>query len=132
MGLAVHRVKSHLYTPDQILDFVRDIEVDLKAVQDALKARGDPGKGHAFCLFVSNYRGTMSIPTDPPYCLVYPTSYVRDMEPDHFDTHNNLMGTCLCHCICFTTLQYMNSDPKQLRKYSGSCLILPCGAQYND
>ena len=25
MGLVVHRVKSHLYTLDQILDFVRDI-----------------------------------------------------------------------------------------------------------
>ena len=30
MGLMVHRVESHLYTPDQILDFVTDIEVDLK------------------------------------------------------------------------------------------------------
>ena len=35
VGLMVHRVESHLYTPDQILDFVTDIEVDLKAVCDA-------------------------------------------------------------------------------------------------
>ena len=84
VGLVVNRVESCLYTLHQILDFVTDIEVDLKAVCDALKARGDPGKRHAFCLFVSNYGGVMSIPMDPPYCLVHPMSYVGDMEPDHF------------------------------------------------
>ena len=119
-----------MYTLDQILDFVKDIEVDLKAVCDALKAGGDPGKRRAFCLFVSNYGGTMSIPTDPPYCLIYPMSYVRDVELDHFDTCNNLARTSLHHCICCTTLQYMNDDPNQCREYSGSRLILPHGAQY--
>ena len=132
VGLMVHRVESHLYTPDQILDFVVDIEVNLKVACDTLKARGDPSKRHVFCLFVSNYGGTMSVPTDPPYCLVYPTSYLRDMEPDHFDTCNNPAGTHLHHCICHTTLQYMNDDPKQHREYSGSHLILPCGAQYKE
>ena len=100
VGLIVRRVKSRLYTPDQILDFVKDIEVDLQVACDALKARGNPGKRRAFCLFVSNYGGAMSIPTDPPYCLVYPSSYMRDAEPDHFDTHNNLVGMCLHHCVC--------------------------------
>ena len=127
VGLMVHRVNSHLYTPDQILDFVKDIEGDLKAAHDALKAGGDPSKRCTFCLFVSNYGGTMSIPTDLPYCLLYPMSYMGDTEPDHFDTHNNSVGTCLCHCMCHTTLQYMNADPKQCRKYSGSHLILPHG-----
>ena len=70
VGLVVCRVESRLYTPDQILDFVTDIEVDLKAVHDALKARGDPGKRRAIRLFVSNYGGTMSVPMDPAYCLV--------------------------------------------------------------
>ena len=87
------RVHSHLYTLDQILDFVKDIEGNLQVACGPLKARGDPGKRCTFCLFVSNYGGTMSIPTDLLYCLVYPTSYMRDMEPDHFDTHNNLTGT---------------------------------------
>ena len=94
LGLIVHRVNSHLYTPDQILDFVRDIEVNLKVVQDTLKAGGDPGKRRTFCLFVNNYGGTMSISMDPPYCLIYPTSYMRDVEPDHFNTHNNPAGIC--------------------------------------
>ena len=65
VGLIVCRVESHLYAPDQILDFVKDIEVDLQAVFDALKARGNPGKRHTFCLFLNNFGGTMSILTDP-------------------------------------------------------------------
>ena len=125
MGLIVHRVKSRLYTLDQILDFIK--EIDLKAVCDTLKAGGDPGKRCTFCLFVSNYGGTMSIPMDPPYYLIYPMSYMRDIEPDHFDTHNNPARTHLCHCTCRATLQYTNDDPNQRREYSGSRLILPHG-----
>ena len=103
VGLVVHHVKSHLYAPDRILDFVSDIEVNLKVVCDTLKAGGDLGKRHAFCLFVNNYGGAMSIPMDSPYCLIYPTSYMKDVEPDHFDTHNNPARTRLHHCICHTT-----------------------------
>ena len=40
VGLMVHRVESRLYTPDQILDFVADIQVDLKVARNALQARG--------------------------------------------------------------------------------------------
>ena len=120
VGLIVHRVKSCLYTLDQILDFVKDIEVDLKAAHDALKAGHDPGKRHAFCLFVSNYGGTMSIPMDLPYCLIYSASYVRDVEPDHSDICNNPAGTCMRHCICHATLQFTNDDPNQHREYSRS------------
>ena len=132
VGLVVHWVESCLYTPDQILDFVADVQVNLKVACDALKASGDPSKRCAFCLFVSNYGGAMSIPTDPPHCLIYPTSYVRDMEPDHFDIRNNLARTCLHHCICHATLQHMNDNPNQHREYAGSCLILPHRAQYKE
>ena len=132
VGLVVCWVESCLHTLDQILDFVANLEVDLKVACDALKARGDPGKRCAFFLFVSNYGGTMSIPTDPPYCLVYPMSYMRDMEPDHFDTHNNLARTHLHHCICHTTLQHRNDNPSHHREYAGSHLILPHRAQYKE
>ena len=132
MGLIVHRVESCLYTPDQILDFVKDIEVNLQVVHDALKAGGDPSKRCTFCLFVSNFVSAMSIPTDPPYCLVYPTSYVRDVNPDHFDTHNNPVGMCLRCCVCHATLQFNNDKPKECTNYARSCLILPHGAQYNN
>ena len=125
-------MESHLYTLDQILDFIRDIEVDLKVAHDALKVGGDPSKRCAFCLFVSNYGGAMSIPLDPPYCLIYPTSYVRDVELDHFDTRNNPAETCLHHCICHAMLHFANDDPNQCREYSRSQLILPHGAQYKE
>ena len=55
VGFVVCRVESCLYTLDQILDFVANIKFDLKVAHNALKARGDPGKRHAFCLFVSDY-----------------------------------------------------------------------------
>ena len=74
----------------------------------------------------------MSVPTDPPYCLVYPTSYIKGVEPDHFDTCNSPAGTRLHRCVCCTTLQFSNDDPKEHTKYIGSHLILPHGAQYND
>ena len=65
---------GHLYAPEKILDFVSDIEVDSKVACNSLNAGGDPGKRCAFCLFVNNYGGIMSIPMDPPYCLIYSTS----------------------------------------------------------
>ena len=132
IGLVVCHVESCLYAPIKILDFVSDIEVNLKAARNALKAGGDLGKSCAFCLFVNNYGGIMSVPTDPPYCLVYPTSYVKDVEPDYFDTCNNPARTHLRHCICCATLQYMNDDPYYCQAYGRSCLILPCGAQYKE
>ena len=132
VGLIVHHIESHLYVPDQISDFVADIEVDFKVAHDVLKAGGDPGKRHTFCLFVSNYGGEMSIPMDPSYCLIYPMSYMRDVELDHFDTCNDPARTHLHCCICHATLQHMNNDPNQHREYSGSHLMLPCGTQYKE
>ena len=100
MGLVVRRVDSHLYSPSQINDFIQDIDVDLWEACNALKAGCDASKRHAYCLFVGNLSGIMSVPTDPPYCLVYPTTYVKGAEPDHFNTQNSPTGTCLHHCVC--------------------------------
>ena len=126
IGLMVHCIESHLYAPDKIFDFVSDIEVNLKVAHDALKAGGDPSKRHTFCLCQQLWGCN-----DLPYCLIYPMSYVKDVEPDHFDTHN-LAGTCLCRCICCATLQHMNDDPHHCREYGRSHLILPHGAQYKE
>ena len=113
VGLVVRRAESHLYSPSQIHDFIKDIEGDLKVVHDALKAGGNPGKRCTYCLFVDNLSGAMFVPTDPPYCLVYPTSYVKGIEPDHFDTCNSPTGMHLHHCVCRATLQFSNDDPKE-------------------
>ena len=97
----------------------------------ALKAGGNLGKRHAFCHFVHNLKGAMSIPTDPLYCLVYSTSYVKGVEPDHFDTSNNPVGMCMQHSVSRATLQFMNTNSELYKQYSGSQLILPHGAQYH-
>ena len=56
VGLVVCHIESRLYASDQILDFVSNIEVDLKVVCNALKAGCDPGKRHAFA-FLSTTMG---------------------------------------------------------------------------
>ena len=132
VGLVVCRVDSRLYSPSQIPDFIQDIEGDLRVVRDALKARHDPGKRCAYCLFVDNLSGIMSVPMDPPYCLVYPTSYIKGIKPDHFDTCNSPAGMRLHRCVCHATLQFSNNDPKLHTQYVGSHLILPHRVQYND
>ena len=99
VGCMVCRVDSCLYSPSQIHDFIQDIESNLQAVHDALKAGGDPGKRCIYCLFVDNLSGIMSVPTDPPYFLVYPTSYVNGVEPNHFDTRNSPVGMRLHRCV---------------------------------
>ena len=54
------------------------------------------------------------------------------MDSDHFDTRNNLVGMHLCHCVCCATLQFNNDKRKEHTNYTGSHLILPRGAQFND
>ena len=132
VGLVVCRVDSHLYSPNQINDFIQNIDVNLLEACDALKAGRDASKRRAYCLFVDYLSGIMSVPMDPPYCLVYPTTYIKGAKPDHFDSWNSPAGTRLHHCVCRATLQFSNTDPQQCTKYAGSCLIISCGAQYND
>ena len=132
VGLVVRRVNCCLYSPNQINDFIQDIDVDLRVVHDTLKARHDASKRHAYCLFMDNLSGVMSVPTDPPYCLVYPMTYVKGAEPDHFDTHNSPVGMRLHCCMCRATLQFSDTNPQQCTKYRGSHLIVPHGAQYED
>ena len=100
VGFVVCQVNSHLYSPSQIKDFIQDIDVDLQEVCDTLKAGRDASKRHTYCLFVDNLNSVMSIPMDPPYCLVYPTTYIKGAKPDHFDTWNSPAGTHLHRCVC--------------------------------
>ena len=100
IGLIICRVDSHLYSPSQVNDFIQEIDVDLQEVCDTFKAGHDASKRHAYCLFVENLSGIMSIPTDPPYCLVYPITYIKGAQSDHFNTQNTPAGTRLHHCVC--------------------------------
>ena len=64
------------------------------------------------------------------WCI--PPVMQKDVELDHFDTQNSPAGMCLHHCICCTTLQFSNNDPKGCTNFTGSRLILSCRVQYND
>ena len=132
MGLVVCRVDCCLYSPNQINGFIQDIDVDLWEVCDALKAGCDASKRCTYCFFVDNLSSVMSVPTDPPYCLVYPTTYIKGAEPNHFDTQNSPRGMRLHRCVCRATLQVSNTDPQQCTKYTGSRLIIPHGVQYDN
>ena len=79
----------------------------------------DPGGRHSYCLLLTNYGGIMAIPTDPPYCLVYPIVYLcQPLRNVH---------TCL-HCC--TLLQHVDMEPFHQRTFEGSCLIIPYCVQY--
>ena len=73
----------------------------------------------------------MAIPTDPLYCLVYPTVYNDDTEnQNHFNTAASPSGMHTHACMCCALLQHADKDPVCQRTYEGSCLIIPHGAQY--
>ena len=127
MGLVVHRVESCLYSPSQIHGFIKDIEGDLQAVRDDLKAGGDPGKRRAYCLFVDNLSGAMSVPTDPPYCLVYPTSYVKGIGPDHFDIRNSPTGSACIIVYAAPPCSSVTMIPNSILNMSGVASSFPAG-----
>ena len=72
MGLMVRQVDSCLYSPSQIPDFIKDMEANLKAVHNALKAGGNPSKRCAYCLFVDNLSSAMSVPWTLPIAWCTP------------------------------------------------------------
>ena len=114
-----------------ILTFTESIEVDLKKVRDMCEEGLDPGGRHSYCLLLTNYRGIMAIPTDPPYCLVYPIVYRENVEDQsHFNTSASPSGMCTHACMCCVLLQHANMEPLHWRTFKGSCLIIPHGAQY--
>ena len=93
------------------------------------KIRIQVGYTHMLCL-LPILGGIMAIPTDPPYCLVYPTVYNDAEDQNHFNTAASPSGMHTCACMCHGLLQHVNKDPVSWRAYEGSCLIVPHSAQY--
>ena len=133
ISLVVRSVSCNLYDQDGILPFIHSIEEDLKKVQEKWDAGKDPGGVHSYAMLVANFSGTMAIPTDPPYCLVYPTIYSDDVDikdQNHFNTAASPPGLDTHGCICCTLLQHADLMEAHKQKYDGSHLIVPRGAQY--
>ena len=72
ISLVVCHEECCFYMQDGILPFVKSIEADLKKAGDRCAQNKDPGGVCSCSLLIANYGGIMAVPTNPPYCLVYP------------------------------------------------------------
>ena len=75
IGLIVHHAGSQVYDPKSIPAYIKYIEEDARHIWQKLVAEGSTLKAHSYCMFVCNFKGTITAETDPPYCLVYPNIY---------------------------------------------------------
>ena len=72
IGLVVHCICCQLYEQKAIPFFIKSIEDDLRKARLKWAAGKDPGEVCSFSMFVGNVGSLMAVPTDPPYCLMYP------------------------------------------------------------
>ena len=75
IGLVVRHVGCTLYEQKAIVPFIHSIEEDLERARFKQVSGRDPGPAHTYSILVTNFGGLMTIPTDPPYCLMYPNTY---------------------------------------------------------
>ena len=131
IGLVVHHEESSIYMQADILTFVESIEVDLKKARDMHEVGLDQGRRHSYCLLLANHGGIVAIPTDPPYCLVYPIVYDKNVEDkSHFNTSASPSGMHTHVCMCHALLQHVDMVPLHQRTFQGSHLIILHSAQY--
>ena len=122
IGLVVCHKECNFYMQDEILAFVKSIEADFKKMRDRHTLNKDPDGVRSYALFIANYGGVVAFPTNPLYCLVYPTAYNEDVEDqNHFNTAASLSGMCTCACMCDThtslgttsVVKHTKSPPKE-------------------
>ena len=114
IGLIVQHIGSQIYEPQAFPQFIQSIEADLKHTKE---------KQEASCMFVAIFGGMMALPTDLPYCLVYPNIYsstIPEKDRHHFNIGGNPLGVHTCMCICCALLQHadMSADHRQMRSPS--------------
>ena len=84
----------------------------------------------SYTCLLANYGGVMAIPTDPPYCFMYPTVYDDDAkDKTHFNTVGSPTGLHTEACVYHSLLHLMDMDPANRQKFKGSHLLVPCGAE---
>ena len=134
IGLVVCHADCQLYEPRSIPCFIQSIDDDLKRTREKRGASGNSSKACSFCMFIANFGGLMAVPTDPPYCLVYPNIYsitVLREDRHHFNVKGCPPGLCTHACICHALLQHANRSEAHRQKYHGSHLVIPQGTQYS-
>ena len=76
----------------------------------------------------------MALPTNLPYCLVYPNIYsatVPEKDRHHFNVRGSPPGVHTCVCICHTLLQHAGMSTDHRQQHHGSCLLNTWGVQYD-
>ena len=76
----------------------------------------------------------MAVPTNPPYCLMYPNIYsitVPHVDRHHFNVQGSPPGLRTHACICCTLLQHADLSEAHRQKYHGSHLVIPQEVQYS-
>ena len=133
IGLLVCRIGCTLYEQKAILPFIHSIEEDLERAKLKRASGRDPGLSHSYSMLVTNFGSLMAIPTDPPYCLMYPNTYSDEVALEN-QNHSNTAGgppwLRTGFCLCHTLLQHVDLTKAHRQKYNGSHLIVPRGAQY--
>ena len=132
IGLVVCRMGSKLFTQGRILPFVDSIESDLKEVREMCMQGKEIGQAWSYSCLVANYGDIMALPSESPYCLVYPTIYDdHAKDKTHFNTTGCPSEMHIKACVCCSLLHLMDTDPANRQKFKGSCLLVPCGMQYS-
>ena len=122
-GLLVHHICCNLYDQDGILPFINSIEEDLKKARHKQDVGKDPGRVCSYAMLVTNFGSIMAVPTDPPYCLVYPAIYsdnVATKNQNHFNTVGSPPGLHTCTCVCRALLQLADLTKAHKWKYMGA------------
>ena len=124
IGLVVWHEGCCLYMQNGILPFMKSIEANLKKVRHRHAQNKDPSRAHSYSLLIANYGGVMAVPTDTPYCLVYPTMYNDDAEnQNHFNTAASLSGLHTNPASvtpCFSMWIYIQSAGESMRAATSS------------
>ena len=109
IGLVVHHIGCILYEQKAILPFIHSIEEDLEMARLKWTSGRDLDLACSYAMLVANFGGLMAIPTDPPYCLMYPNTYSDEValeNQNHFNAVGGLPGLCTSSCICHALLQH--------------------------
>ena len=134
IGQMIHCAGCQLYKPRSIPCFTQSIDDNLKRTRERRAASSGSGKVHSYCMFIANFGVLMAVPTDLPYCLVYPNIYsttVPHEDRHHFNIQDSPPWLCTCACICHALLQHADLSEANTWKYQGSHLVIPRGVQYS-
>ena len=80
-----------------------------------------------FSLLMANFGAGLALPTDLPYCLVYPVVFHKSQDKTVFNTHGCPPGFHTSACVCHKLL---HPDPASVRLFSGGHLLSLCRAQF--